>query len=254
MGDKLRIALGVMGNAASVLLFAAPMLTFSRIINKRSTQDFSCVPYIVALVNCLIYIWYGLPIVSCGWENFPLIPINGLGILLESSFIAIYLWFASPSGKVKVTAMTVPAIALFCMSALISAFLFHDHHRRKVFVGTVGLVASSAMYGSPLVAVKKVIQTKSVEYMPFSLSFFSFLASSIWMAYGLLSHDLLLASPNMVGWPLSILQLVLYCKYRREKGEETNELDLEKSTEEPKQVQLVTDGNINVNSELHIQI
>ena len=55
--------------------------------------------------------------------------------------------------QVKVTAMTLPAIALFCMSALISAFLFHDHHRRKVFVGTVGLVASSAMYGSPLVAV-----------------------------------------------------------------------------------------------------
>ncbi|KAJ6376044.1 hypothetical protein OIU77_000920 [Salix suchowensis] len=55
------------------------------------------------------------------------------------------------------------------------------------------------MYGSPLVAVKKVIKTKSVEFMPFYLSFFSFLASSIWMAYGLLSHDLFLASPNLVG-------------------------------------------------------
>ncbi|KAJ8452715.1 hypothetical protein Cgig2_005051 [Carnegiea gigantea] len=223
MGDKLRIAAGVMGtlltllnpNAASMLLFAAPMysltprscilnlfystspleerLTFSRVIKKRSTQEFSCVPYIVALLNCLIYAWYGLPIVSCGWENFPLIPINGLGILLESSFIVIYLWFASSRGKVKVAAMTLPVIALFCMTALISAFLFHDRHHRKVFVGTVGLVASSAMYGSPLVAVKKVIKTKSVGYMPFSLSLFSFLASSLWMAYGLLSHDLFLA-------------------------------------------------------------
>ena len=40
---------------------------------------------------------------------------------------------------------------------------------------------------------KKVIETKSVEYMPFYLSFFSFLASSLWLAYGLLSHDLFLA-------------------------------------------------------------
>lgn len=42
-------------------------------------------------------------------------------------------------------------------------------------------------------AQKKVIETKSVEYMPFYLSFFSFLASSLWLAYGLLSHDLFLA-------------------------------------------------------------
>lgn len=40
---------------------------------------------------------------------------------------------------------------------------------------------------------RRVIETKSVEFMPFYLSFFSFLTSSLWMAYGLLSHDLVLA-------------------------------------------------------------
>ncbi|KAL9240520.1 hypothetical protein vseg_014728 [Gypsophila vaccaria] len=236
MGDRSRLAFGVLGNAASMLLYAAPILTFSTIIKKRSTQEFSCVPYIVALLNCLIYTWYGLPVVSRGWENFSLITINSLGILLESSFIIVYLWFASTRGKVKVAAMTVPIVAGFGITALISAFLFHDHHQRKVFVGSIGLVASVAMYGSPLVAVKQVMETKSVKYMPFYLSFFSFLSSSTWMVYGILSHDLFLTSPSLVGCPLSIFQLALYCKYRDTELEGTNKCDVQKNEEQSNHV------------------
>lgn len=74
-------------------------LTFARVIKKKSTEKFSCVPYVLALFNCYLYTWYGLPVVSNQWENFPLITINGLGVLLELSFIIIYLWFASAKGK-----------------------------------------------------------------------------------------------------------------------------------------------------------
>ncbi|KAK3219417.1 hypothetical protein Dsin_013387 [Dipteronia sinensis] len=55
----------------------------------------------------------------------------------------------------KVAAMLVPIILLFCTTVIISAFVFHDHHHRKVFVGTVGLVAAVTMCGSPLVVVEK---------------------------------------------------------------------------------------------------
>ncbi|KAL1552768.1 Bidirectional sugar transporter sweet3, variant 2 [Salvia divinorum] len=182
MEEKLRIAVGILGNAASILLYAAPIFTFSKVIRKKSTEEYSCVPYTMALLNCFLYTWYGLPVK-------------------------------------KVAMMTLPVLLLSCSVVLISTFVFHDHHHRKAFVGSVGLVASVAMYGSPLVVVRKVIQTKSVEFMPFYLSLFSFLASSLWMAYGLLSHDLFLASPNLVGSPLGILQLCLYCIYRKRGSE-----------------------------------
>ncbi|GAB2293972.1 Bidirectional sugar transporter sweet3 [Dionaea muscipula] len=215
MGERLRLTVGTMGNASSLLLYSAPILTFWRVIKKKTTEEFSCLPYIVALLNCLLYTWYGLPVVSCGWENFLVVTINGLGIILEVSFILVYFWFASANGKVKVTLGVLPVISVFFATTLISALVFVDHHERKVFVGTIGLVASVAMYGSPLVVVKQVIETRSVEFMPFYLSLFSFLASSLWMAYGLLSHDLFLAFPNVVGCPLGILQLALYCKYKK---------------------------------------
>uniref|UniRef100_A0A6N2KFX7 Bidirectional sugar transporter SWEET n=1 Tax=Salix viminalis TaxID=40686 RepID=A0A6N2KFX7_SALVM len=208
MGDTLRLAVGIMGNAASLLLFSAPILTFYRVVRKKSTEEFSCVPYIIALLNCLLYTWYGLPVVSYRWENFPVI---------------------------KVAITVIPVILVFCITATISAFALHDHRHRKIFVGSVALAAS-----------KKVIKTKSVEFMPFYLSFFSFLASSIWMAYGLLSHDLFLASPNLVGSPLGIVQLVLYCKYRKTGiMEAPHKWDLEKNEEKSKKLQLVINDSTN---------
>ena len=57
--------------------------------------------------------------------------------------------------KVQIKAGVIAAtVILVCsITAIISAFVFHDHHHRKVFVGTVGLVASVAMYAAPLVVV-----------------------------------------------------------------------------------------------------
>ncbi|WMV20677.1 hypothetical protein MTR67_014062, partial [Solanum verrucosum] len=212
MGERLRLAVGVMGNVASMLLYAAPMLTFSRVMKKKNIEGFSCVPYVLALFNCCLYTWYGLPIVSYKWENFPVVTINGIGILLEISFILIYFWFSSTKGKAsyiykEVAKMVVPIILICVATGIISTFVVHEHQRRKVFVGSIGLVASIAMYASPLVVVRQVIKTKSVEFMPFYLSLFSFLASGLWMAYGLLSHDLFLAvepcSNNGVAIPLT---------------------------------------------------
>lgn len=249
MGDSLRLAVGALGNAASMLLYAAPILTFSRVVKKKSTEEFSCVPYILALFNCFLYTWYGLPVVSYKWENFLLVTINGLGLLLETSFIGIYLWFASPREKVKVGIVGIPVILVFATTAIVSTFVFDDHHHRKVFTGSVGLIASVAMYGSPLVVMKQVIETKSVEFMPFYLSLFSFLASLLWMAYGLLSHDLVLASPNLVGCPLGILQLMLYCKYRKRSNKmiaQPNKWDVEKNYEKNEKVMVIESAIITI--------
>ncbi|WOG92801.1 hypothetical protein DCAR_0312077 [Daucus carota subsp. sativus] len=245
MGDRLRLTVGILGNASSMLLYTAPILTFARVIRKKSTEEFSCVPYILALTNCYFYTWYGLPVVSSGWENFTIVTINGLGVLLELSFILIYFWFATATGKKKVAILTTTVTLIFVTCAIISAVVFHDHHHRKILIGSIGLVASVAMYCSPLVAVKQVLKTKSVEFMPFYLSLFSFITSVLWLAYGLLSHDLILGSPNFVGCPLGILQLALYFKYRK-RGimEEPQKWDVEKVEEITKeQLQVVVTDN-----------
>ncbi|XP_043718739.1 bidirectional sugar transporter SWEET3b-like [Telopea speciosissima] len=243
---QLRFAIGMIGNAASLLLYAAPILTFRRVIQKRTTGEFSCIPYITALLNCLIYVWYGLPLVSNGWENLPLVTINSVGIMLELSFIFIYLWFASARARKLVSLILLPAIIAFCIGVVVLSITLHDHHLRKAMVGSIGLVVSIGMYSSPLVVVKQVIETNSVEFMPFYLSFFSFLTSLLWMMYGILSWDILLTAPNLLACPVGLLQLVLYCMHRKNQGvpEERYKLDLEHNgTDLESQQPLLTDCN-----------
>ncbi|XP_058781465.1 bidirectional sugar transporter SWEET3-like isoform X1 [Vicia villosa] len=215
--ETLRLAVAVLGNAASVSLYAAPMVTFKRVIRKKSTEEFSCIPYMIGLLNCLLFTWYGLPIVSYKWENFPVVTVNGVGIVLEFCYVVIYFWYSSPKTKVKVAMITTFVLAVFGVTAAVSAFVLHDSPHRKLLVGSVGLCVSVALYGSPLVAMKKVIKTKSVEFMPLALSLCAFSASVLWLAYGILVRDVFVAGPSVVGTPLSILQLVIYFKYRKER-------------------------------------
>ncbi|KAL9374803.1 hypothetical protein Peur_031682 [Populus x canadensis] len=177
-----------MGNATSLLLFSAPM-----VIRKKSTEEFSCVPYTIALLNCLLY--------TCQRKG------KLFELYLSNYWRSIFPYMLEFSTPMKVAITVIPVILVFCITAAISLFSFHDHHHRKIFVGSVALVASVVMYGSPLVVV----------------------------------------FPNLVGIPLGILQLVLYCMYRK-RGikEESHKWDLEiRNEEKSKQLQLVINDSNN---------
>ncbi|PIA50804.1 hypothetical protein AQUCO_01200215v1 [Aquilegia coerulea] len=242
----IRNVVGIFGNVVNLLLYVTPILTFKRVIKNKSTEEFSVVPYVAALLNSVLYTLYGSPLASVGWENVHVFTINAIGCFMETAFIAIYFWYATPTKKITVTFIMVPVI-VFSSSMLAMSTMLNDHHLRHTILGSFGFFASASMYGSPLVAVKQVIATKSVEFMPLNLSLFSFLTSFAWMTYALLGNDILLASPNFIGVPLGILQLVVYAIYSKYKGtsEETNKGDLEKQEEADLTTPLITNNESN---------
>lgn len=213
MVTSVREIVGIIGCAVCTLLYAAPILTFKRVIKKGSVEEFSCIPYVLSWFSALIYAWYGFPVVSYGWENLSLCSICIIGIFLETTFIGVYLWFAPREKKKLVMLMVSLILTIFGVTVFFSIFSIHTHRMRKVFVGSIGLVTSISMYSSPMVAVKQVIRTKSVEFMPFYLSLFTFLTGLSWMAYGLLGRDPFLTAPNSVGCLMGILQLIVYFIY-----------------------------------------
>ncbi|XP_019253067.1 PREDICTED: bidirectional sugar transporter SWEET2a-like [Nicotiana attenuata] len=93
-------AAGIAGNLFAFVLFVSPIPTFRRIIGSKSTEQFSGLPYIYALLNCLslICLWYGTPIVSPG--IILVFTVNSVGAVFQLVYITIFFIFAEREKKV----------------------------------------------------------------------------------------------------------------------------------------------------------
>ncbi|KAJ0972099.1 hypothetical protein J5N97_020058 [Dioscorea zingiberensis] len=207
---------GIFGNATALFLFLSPVVTFWRIIKRKSTEDFSGVPYNMTMLNCLLSAWYGLPFVSP--NNLLVWTINGTGSFIEAIYVIIFIIYAPKKPRKKMLGLLAIVVSIFASSALVSVFALHGQ-TRKLFCGTLASIFSICMYGSPLSIMRLVVKTKSVEFMPFFLSLFSFLCGTSWFIYGVIGKDLFVAVPNGCGCALGAIQLILYAIYRNKKGE-----------------------------------
>ncbi|XP_019416247.1 PREDICTED: bidirectional sugar transporter SWEET1-like [Lupinus angustifolius] len=225
----LHLVFGIFGNALALFLFLAPAITFKRIIANKSTEKFSGIPYIMTLLNCLLSAWYGLPFVSS--DNIPVSTINGVGTVIETIYILIFIIFAPKKQKAKIIGLFTSVLAVFSIVVFVSLFALHDNSR-KVFCGFASAICSIIMYGSPLSIMRLVIRTKSVEFMPFYLSLSVFLCGTSWFIFGLLGRDPFLAVPNGVGSALGAIQLILYFIYRDNKGAPKKQTPTEEETME----------------------
>eukprot|EP01018_Ginkgo_biloba_P021612 Gb_27137 [translate_table: standard] len=202
---------GVSGNISAFALFLAPVITFYKVYKKGSTEEFSGIPYVVTLLNCLLFAWYGLPFITS--HNILVSTVNGSGAVLEFIYICLFLLYAPPKPRIKIFILFMGGLAFFIAVAVISLAALH-HNARKLFVGVIAATFSASMYASPLSIMRLVIRTKSVEYMPFFLSFFGFLCSASWFLYGIFGNDPFVAAPNGIGAFLGAAQLVLYFIYK----------------------------------------
>ncbi|KAL1560395.1 Bidirectional sugar transporter SWEET2a [Salvia divinorum] len=203
---------GVAGNICAFVLFVSPIPTFKRIIRNRSTEQFSGLPYIYALLNCLICLWYGTPVVSPGL--ILIATVNSIGALFQLVYVLIFVAYADQRRRLKMVGLLLGVFAVFAVIVSISLCVFESPNR-QLFVGYLSVFSLISMFASPLFIINLVIRTKSVEYMPYYLSLATFLMSTAFFAYGILKHDAFVSIPNGIGAVLGILQLVLYFHYSR---------------------------------------
>lgn len=197
----------------SGLLYLSPTPTFWRIVKRRSTEEFESLPYICKLLNAYFWIFYGV----IKPDSLLVATVNMFGAVTEIIFLIIFLLFAPPRMKAR-TAILVAILDVGFPAAavLMTQFLLHGEMRIDV-AGLLCIVFSMIAYASPLSAMKTVMTTKSVEYMPFLLSFIFFLNGGVWTFYALLTNDWFVGIPNGTGFFLGTAQLILYAMYWKSK-------------------------------------
>lgn len=213
-------AAGIAGNIFAFGLFVSPIPTFRRIIRNGSTEMFSGLPYIYALLNCLICLWYGTPLISP--NNFMVLTVNSAGAVFQFVYLILFVTYAEKHRKVRMIGLLLAVLGLFAI-IVFGSWQIVDHVMRQMFVGFLSVASLISMFASPLFIIKLVIRTKSVEFMPFYLSLSTFLMSASFFLYGLLNFDVFVYVPNGIGTILGIVQLVLYFHYKDASREESRE-------------------------------
>ncbi|XP_030542172.1 bidirectional sugar transporter SWEET12-like [Rhodamnia argentea] len=205
-------ALGLLGNLISFVVFLAPVPTFYRVCKRKSTEGFQSVPYVVSLFSAMLWIYYAS--LKSESNNFLLITVNLVGCVIETIYVALYLAYAPKKARIFTLKLMVMSFGGFFSILLLSHFLTKGSTRVQL-LGWLCVGFSIIVFASPLSVMRIVISTKSVEFMPFTLSFFLTLSAVTWLLYGLFLKDIHVAVPNVLGFILGVLQMGLYLTYRR---------------------------------------
>ncbi|RAL41461.1 hypothetical protein DM860_010255 [Cuscuta australis] len=208
-----RTIVGIIGNIISIGLFLSPVPTFIRIWRKKDVEDFQFYPYVATVLNCMLWVFYGLPIVKP--DSVLVVTINGAGLVIELTYLAFFCYYDKYNkGRKQVGLYVLGEVGFMVVVILITLLCFHTHDKRSLFVGVFCDVFNVCMYLSPLLVVRKVYRTKSVEYMPLSLSLASFLNGLCWSAYAFIKvFDKVLLISNGLGVLSGGIQLVVYTYY-----------------------------------------
>nr|BBD19994.1 bidirectional sugar transporter SWEET15 [Petunia axillaris subsp. parodii] len=204
---------GVLGNVISILVFLAPVPAFRRICKEKSTMGFQSVPYVVSLFSSMLWMYYAF----IKKNAMLLISINSFGCVIETIYISIFIFYASKQARSQTVKLLVSLIGgLYTLIFLVTLFPFSGALRVQI-VGWICVTVAVGVFAAPLSIVFQVVRTKSVEFMPFTLSFFLTLSAIMWFGYGLLQRDLCVAVPNVLGFFLGMIQMLLYGLYRNAK-------------------------------------
>ncbi|XP_057522789.1 bidirectional sugar transporter SWEET4 [Amaranthus tricolor] len=229
-----RNVIGAIGNVISVFLFTSPMPTFIEIYKKKRVEEYKADPYLATTMNCMLWVFYGMPFVH---PHSPLVlSTNAIGLTIELLYIITFFIYADYNNRMKVIRWIAVEFIFMGIVVLVTMLCFQTTQRRSLFVGILCVIFCLGMYVSPLTVMGKVIKTKSVTYMPFWLSVGSLANGIIWTIYAFLPLDQWILIPNGLGTLSGATQLILYaCYYKSTPKQDDDE-------KKPNQVQLSFNG------------
>ncbi|KAI3454516.1 hypothetical protein Pfo_011179 [Paulownia fortunei] len=234
--ETVRTIVGIIGNVISFFLFLSPLPTFYKIWKEKSVQSFKPDPYLATVLNCAMWVLYGMPFVHP--DSLLVVTINGTGFFIEIFYVTIFFVYSDWPKRRKILIALLVEVLFMAVVVIITLVFLHGTKSRSLLIGILCIVFNIMMYTSPLTIMKRVIKTKSVKFMPFYLSLANFANGIVWFIYALIKFDPFILIPNGLGSLSGLVQLVLYATYYR-----TTKWDEDSSTQTEIELQSSTTAN-----------
>lgn len=118
------------------------------ICKKGSVEQYSAVPYLATLMNCMVWTLYGLPMVHS--HSLLVVTINGAGCVIEIIYITLFFIYSERTKRFKLFLWLLLELIFITVLTLVTFTLIHTLNKRSAVVGTICMLFNVAMYASPL--------------------------------------------------------------------------------------------------------
>lgn len=196
---------------STIALFLTGIQICNRIYRMRSTGDISGFPFVATLINCTLWLLYGLV-----KNNSTILMVNFIGASLQLMYALFFLRYTSDQQH-YIRSIAFAGIFLATVAVYLQYFLTEDSVAIQ-HAGVIASVATVIMFGSPLASLRSVIEKESTESLSFPLCLANLIVPIEWVLYGILINDKFVQVPNFLGAILGFIQVALFFKYPRLSG------------------------------------
>lgn len=126
------------------LYFIYDRPTFVKIYKKMAVEEFKPDPYIATAMNCMLWIFYGLPMVHP--DSILVVTINSIGLAMELIYLSIFFLYAPNKGRVS-TSLSHPFSNLFFHTSFLHMFMnWILYIKLKLQAKVIGWVALEILF------------------------------------------------------------------------------------------------------------
>lgn len=193
------------------------------ITKAKSVGSLPLLPYSSMFANCFLWLTYGLL-----KGEIKVWGTNGIGLLFAVYYILKFVRYAPAKSPTLPGSIRQHINVNLAIMVGILVVLFSPLNHPADFIGNLAVFFCVAMFGSPLAALKTVLQTKSAKSIPLPFTLATVLNCFLWSVFGLLDmRDVNIYLPNLLGLAFGFAQVALKFLYGDgASAVETSERDL----------------------------
>ncbi|KAK1641865.1 hypothetical protein QYE76_059670 [Lolium multiflorum] len=209
MGMATRNIVGIVGDVTAGFILISPGITFRKVMKAKSVQERTCYPYLATLLNCICWVLYGIP-----HKNLIVVIINGIGILLEGIYSALYIAYSDGTRRMVAIILCIAELIFTGILVVLLLTVFRDGQHgdaREVTFGVLASLTGVLMYVSPVMDMVTVLRTKDKSTMSLLLAISSLANGVVWTVYAFFTPiNWYIMVPNALGILCASAQIVVY--------------------------------------------